>query len=430
MMNGKDKGNSAFSIHNSELIVPEIRFNGFSGEWESRALGDSVSYIKGFAFKSNDYEAYGTRIVRVSDLARNSLSESSSKIYINNNKANLYSKYIINDGDIVITTVGSKAEMRESAVGRAIIFTKNEGHLLNQNLVKVTPTINNDSQFIYDQLLRERYANFIEDIQRGNANQANIAIGDLWEYSLNFPKVKEEQNQIGNYFQKLDSLINQHQQKHEKLSNIKKAMLELMFPKQGENIPEIRFKGFSGEWEEVRIGDMVNCFSGGTPLVGIEEYYKGDIPFIRSAEINKTSTELRISESGLKNSSAKIVEVGTVLYALYGATSGEVGRARLRGAINQAILAIIPKDEMCPEFLSHWFRKSKGSIVNTYLQGGQGNLSGDIVKNLVLRLPELKEQTAIGNYFQKLDTLINQHQQQITKLNNIKQACLSKMFAG
>lgn len=201
-----------------------------------------------------------------------------------------------------------------------------------------------------------------------------------------------------------------------------------MFPKQGETTPEVRFKGFSGEWVEVRLNDMVTCFSGGTPLVGVEEYYKGNIPFIRSAEINKSSTELSISESGLKNSSAKIVEVGTVLYALYGATSGEVGRARLNGAINQAILAIIPSTKMCPEFLLHWLRKSKNSIVSTYLQGGQGNLSGDIVKNLVLKSPKFEEQTAIGNYFQKLDTLISQHKQQITKLNNIKQACLSKMF--
>lgn len=194
------------------------------------------------------------------------------------------------------------------------------------------------------------------------------------------------------------------------------------------NVPEIRFAGFSGEWEEKRLGDVVTCFSGGTPLVGVEEYYKGNIPFIRSAEINKATTELTISESGLKNSSAKIIEVGTVLYALYGATSGEVGRAKLSGAINQAILAIIPMPRVCPEFLSQWLRKSKSSIVSTYLQGGQGNLSGDIVKSLVLMSPKFEEQTAIGNTFQKLDNLINQHQQKHDKLSNIKKAMLEKMF--
>lgn len=193
-------------------------------------------------------------------------------------------------------------------------------------------------------------------------------------------------------------------------------------------VPEIRFKGFSGEWRKQCLGEIVTCFSGGTPLVSVNEYYKGNIPFIRSAEINKTVTELTISESGLKNSSAKLVELGTVLYALYGATSGEVGRARICGAINQAILAIVPTAKISPEFLVHWFRKNKGNIVNTYLQGGQGNLSGEIIKNLILNFTDFEEQSVIGSYIQKLDNLINQHQQKHDKLSNIKKAMLEKMF--
>ena len=157
---------------------------------------------------------------------------------------------------------------------------------------------------------------------------------------------------------------------------------------------------------------MSESYSGGTPSVGVKEYYGGQIPFIRSAEINSEITELFLTEEGLKNSSARLVAVGDILYALYGATSGEVGRARLKGAINQAILAIKPHTDYDSEYLAQWLRKSKHSIIETYLQGGQGNLSGTIVKELSVDFPSLKEQKAIGDFFRQLDNLITLHQRQ------------------
>ena len=157
---------------------------------------------------------------------------------------------------------------------------------------------------------------------------------------------------------------------------------------------------------------MSESYSGGTPSVGVKEYYGGQIPFIRSAEINSEITELFLTEEGLKNSSARLVAAGDILYALYGATSGEVGRARLKGAINQAILAIKPHTDYDSEYLAQWLRKSKHSIIETYLQGGQGNLSGTIVKELSVDFPSLKEQKAIGDFFRQLDHLITLHQRQ------------------
>jgi len=199
-----------------------------------------------------------------------------------------------------------------------------------------------------------------------------------------------------------------------------------MFDKK--NVPEIRFKGFDGEWEETKIGKISDSYSGGTPSVGIKEYYNGEIPFMRSGEINSNSTELTLTESGLKNSSAKFVNTGDILYALYGATSGEVSRANLKCTINQAILAILPHNGYDSEFLRHWLRKQKQVIISTYLQGGQGNLSGSIVKELNLDIPTLPEQTQIGTYFQNLDSLISLHQRKYDKLLTVKKAMLEKMF--
>jgi type I restriction enzyme S subunit len=402
-----------------EKNVPDIRFKGFNGDWNNLVLGENARFAKGQGYSKGDLVTNGTPIILY------------GRLYTRFQAVIADVDTFVNEGPKPIKSIGGEVIVPASGespedISRAAVVSE-PNVILGGDLNVIYPNRKIDSIFLALAISNGRLKKELSSKAQGKS-VVHIRNSDLEGLSLILPSEKPEQTQIGNTFQKLDNLINQHQQKHDKLSSIKKAMLEKMFPKQGETIPEIRFKGFSGDWEEIRLGDMVTCFSGGTPLVGVEEYYKGNIPFIRSAEINKASTELTISESGLKNSSAKIVEVGTVLYALYGATSGEVGRAKLSGAINQAILAIIPMAKMCPEFLSHWLRKSKNSIISTYLQGGQGNLSGDIVKNLVLMSPTFEEQIAIGNYFQKLDTLINQHQQQITKLNNIKQACLSKMF--
>ena len=193
-------------------------------------------------------------------------------------------------------------------------------------------------------------------------------------------------------------------------------------------IPALRFEVFTDDWEQHKLGDIADSYSGGTPTVGIKEYYGGNIPFIRSADINNTHTELYITESGLKNSSAKLVSKGDILYALYGATSGEVGRAKLDGAINQAILVIKPHSNYDKEYITQWLQKNKQNIIDVYLQGGQGNLSGRIVNELILDFSSLQEQQFIGSYFKCFDNLISLHQHKYDQLCNTKKALLEKMF--
>ena len=192
--------------------------------------------------------------------------------------------------------------------------------------------------------------------------------------------------------------------------------------------PRCFLGSFDLSWEQRKVGEVSESYSGGTPSVGVKEYYGGQIPFIRSAEINSETTELFLTEEGLKNSSARLVALGDILYALYGATSGEVGRARLKGAINQAILAIKPHTDYDSEYLAQWLRKSKHSIIETYLQGGQGNLSGTIVKELSVDFPSLKEQKAIGDFFRQLDNLITLHQRKCALLFSPFQSFISMMF--
>ena len=194
-------------------------------------------------------------------------------------------------------------------------------------------------------------------------------------------------------------------------------------------VPKRRFKGFSGEWEERRLGHITESFSGGTPSVGNSEYYGGDIPFIRSGEIDAKRTKLHISKEGLNNSAAKTVLVGDILYALYGATSGEVSISKINGAINQAILAIRAIDNDDHYLIAELLKAQKDKIINTYLQGGQGNLSGTIVKQLLIRLPiDKTEQGRISSFLQKYDAIVNLQLGKLEKLQAMKQAYLHEMF--
>ena len=191
-------------------------------------------------------------------------------------------------------------------------------------------------------------------------------------------------------------------------------------------VPAIRFAGFTDPWEQRKLGELALTYSGGTPSAGNSAYYGGEIPFIRSAEIDCDSTELSLTVAGLNNSSAKLVDKGMVLYAMYGATSGEVAISKIKGAINQAILAMDASDMAANRFIAYWLRRQKKSITETFLQGGQGNLSGAIIKELGIPQPSLDEQRQIGSFFSNLDDLITLHQRKYDKLVIFKKSMLEK----
>ena len=191
-------------------------------------------------------------------------------------------------------------------------------------------------------------------------------------------------------------------------------------------VPKLRFPGFEGEWRVKKLSDDAQFYSGGTPLTSKKEYFNGDIPFIRSGEINAHKTEQYITKKALSNSSAKMVAIGDILYALYGATSGEVGISKINGAINQAVLCIKSKNDHY--FLASYLRLQKENIVKTYLQGGQGNLSADIVKNLKIFIPSLTEQLKIASFITLLDERIQTQNKIIEGLKLSKKILIKKIF--
>ena len=193
------------------------------------------------------------------------------------------------------------------------------------------------------------------------------------------------------------------------------------------NVPNLRFPGFEGECANKRIGDIGKFFSGGTPSSSRKDFYGGEIPFIRSGEIHSDKTELFLTQEGYKNSSAKMVEVGDILLALYGANSGDISISQMRAAINQAILCI--RTNVAPVFFKSVWEKHAQKILNTYLQGGQGNLSADIVKKITISIPSQIEQAKIAALFSHLDERISIQNRLIEDLKKFKCAIVEKLYS-
>lgn len=195
-----------------------------------------------------------------------------------------------------------------------------------------------------------------------------------------------------------------------------------------ERKPKRRFQEFKDalEWEVKSIDDICKTFSGGTPSTSEKKYYGGNIPFIRSAEIAKNETELFLTDEGLANSAAKMVKKGDVLVALYGANSGDVALSKLDGAINQAILCL--RSENSNPFVYQFLSFKKNWIISTYIQGGQGNLSGEIVKSIKLGFPSLEEQQKIADCLSSLDELIAAESQRLEHLQNHKKGLMQQLF--
>lgn len=191
--------------------------------------------------------------------------------------------------------------------------------------------------------------------------------------------------------------------------------------------PKLRFPEYNNEWELVKFNTIASFFSGGTPNTSKRKYFNGNIPFIRSGEINSSTTVQFISLDGLKNSSAKMVEVGDILYALYGATSGSVGLSKINGAINQAVLCIKSKNNHY--FISSFLERQKQIITKTYLQGGQGNLSADIVKSLIIPVTEIEEQNQIANFLLTIESKIEKLSLKKEKLIKFRKGIAHEIFS-
>ena len=242
------------------------------------------------------------------------------------------------------------------------------------------------------------------------------------------PPTVAEQQKIADCLGSLDDLIATEDRKLEALREHKQGLMQKLFPQPGETVPRLRFQEFvdAPHYETSTFGERCESFSGSTPDTSNRAYYGGTIPFIRSAEIGRDETEISLTEEGLAGSAAKMVNRGDLLVALYGANSGDTALARLDGAINQAIMCLRSHDSA--PYLHHYLTARKNWIVATYLQGGQGNISGQIVLSLPLIIPHRDEQEKVADCLSNLDARIEDQAQRNDAIRRHKQGLLQQLF--
>ena len=400
---------------------PNITFSNNSEDWEEHKLSEFMSFSNGF---NGGKELYGcgVKYISVMDILNNDyIKYDNIQGNVNIDDAT-FARFCVNYGDVLF----QRSSENVDDAGKSNVYIDETPAAFGGFVIRGKRIAEFDPFFMKHLLDSGKVRKQITAKAQG-AQHINVSQEILSDIKIYTP-MTEQQLSIGALFRNVNNLIATHKQKQDELIRVKKYMLQKMFPKNGERVPEVRFAGFTDAWEQRKLGDISDSYSGGTPTAGKAEYYGGCIPFIRSAEVNSDTTELFLTDEGLKNSSAKMVKKGDILYALYGATSGEVGLARLDGAINQAILDIKPHEGYDAPFLMQWLRKNKESIIGTYLQGGQGNLSGTIVTSLIVDCPNYDEQKIIGKFFANLDNLITLHQRKYDELMTLKQFFLQNMF--
>ncbi|MDW2320727.1 restriction endonuclease subunit S [Vibrio sp. 1159] len=400
-----------------EKNVPEIRFNGFSGEWAQRPFGDCFDNIPNNTLSRADlnYEHgiaknvhYGDVLIKFGEIL--DASDTSIPFVTDENVVSKQKHAALKNGDIVIADAAE-----DSTVGKCTeLFNIDEQVILSGlHTIAVRPNLPFASKYLGYYLNSSLYHDQLLPLMQGT-KVLSISKTALKNTSVNFPSVNGEQIQIGNYFQKLDSLINQHKQKHEKLSNIKKAMLEKMFPKQGETIPEIRFKGFGEEWKESSIGEICGVtFGGGTPSTNDKDFWQGEIPWIQSSDlkdgiVSSVTAKKYITKSAVNKSTTKLIS-GNSIAIVTRVGVGKISLMQGEFATSQDFLSLSDlkiNSQYAVYVIWKQLQIEKEQVQGTSIKG----ITKDELLGKSISYPDSEEeQTAIGNYFQKLDALINRN---------------------
>ena len=401
---------------------PSLRFSEFTDSWEQRKLEKIASFSKGSGYSKSDLSGTGTPVILYGRLYTNYETVISNvDTYTEEKKGSVFSK----GGEVIVPASGETAE----DISIASVVEKS-GVLLGGDLNVITPNKELESMFL---ALNITYGKSHKDMSKLAQGKSVVHLhnADLKTIDILYPSIPE-QKKICEFFKSLDNLITLHQRKLENTQNIKKSCLQKMFPQNGENIPEIRFPGFSSAWEQRKLSDVAQIIGGGTPSTNTPEYWDGDIDWYAPAEINDQiyvdSSERKITKLGLEKSSAKILPAEKTVLFTSRAGIGKTAILRRPAATNQGFQSIVLNDETDTYFVYSMtpFIKEKAEKIasgSTFAE-----VSGKMLGGLSFMFPSKREQQKIGTFFFKLDNLITLHQRKLANLQNIKKGLLQQMF--
>lgn len=392
--------------------IQKLRFPEFSGEWEEKKLSDFMTRL---TRKNSNNES--SRALTISSV--DSLIDQGEffKKQIASKDTSGY--YLLKKGDFAY----NKSYSVGYDYGSIKRLDRYEDGVVSTLYICMSLTSDTNSDYLthyFDSMKWNKSVSEISAEGARNHGLLNIPTEAFFQTKHFLAPSSAEQQKIANFLSNVDSIITAETKILNTLQKKKKALMQKLFTWQ------LRFKSDDGKdfpaWEEKKLGDVCETYSGGTPKSGTAEYYGGEIPFIRSGEISSNKTELFLTEKGMENSSAKMVSKGDILYALYGANSGLCSISKIDGAINQAILCI--KTNENKRFLCNYLQYQREYFYSTYLQGGQGNLSGKLVESFIIPLPCIVEQQKIADCLSSIDSLIQTQQKVVTTWQQRKKALL------
>lgn len=418
---------------NMSKMAPQIRFQGFTDDWEDRKLEDASEIIDGDRGKNypsgDDFKNSGhTLFLSATNVTKQGFVFKENQ-YITNLKSELLGNGKVNLNDIILTSRGSIGHigLYDERINENIPHAR-----INSGMLILRTNKFNSPSFIAQFLKAPLRIKQIKLISFGSA-QPQLTKKDIKKFKITLPKI-EEQIKIGAFFKQIDDTIALHQRMLDLLKEQKKGFLQKMFPKNGARVPELRFSGFGDDWEERKLGELANIVGGGTPSTSNPEYWDGDIDWYAPAEIGEQSyvskSKKTITELGLKKSSARILPVGTVLFT----SRAGIGNTAILGkeaTTNQGFQSIVPDQNK----LDSYFIYSRTNALKRYGEvTGAGStfveVSGKQMSKMSIMVPELSEQQQIGSFFKQLDNTISLHQRKLNLLTEQKKGFLQKMFVS
>ena len=384
---------------------PRLRFKGFTGAWEEKKLEDIFNTIRNaFVGTATPYYVENGHFYLESNNIKNGEINKNSQIFINDEFYYKQQDKWLKTNDLVMVQSGH--------VGHCAVIPEELNNVAAHALIMFSNYKSEaNPYFLSYQFQTNSKINEIAKITTGNTIK-HILSSDMKEFVVDFPMV-EEQTQLGNFFRRLDSQIAESLAVLEKSRQLKKAMLAKMYPANGEKIPKIRFKGFEGEWEWKKLGEIGELYQPRT-ITGTDLTFTGYPVFGANGyigfygEANHFEDQVTISARGEGTGTANYVTAPVWITG------------------NSMVINVDCNNEIDKNFL---FALLTAMSLKKYVTGGaQPQLTREVLEKISLKIPTLPEQTAIGNFFRQLDETITLQSAEIEKLNQLKKGLLAAML--
>lgn len=383
--------------------VPQIRFKGFTDAWEQRKLSEVIEYRNGKGKEDKQSSSGKYELINLNSISIDGGLKTSGK-FVDDSDDLLQ----INDLVMILSDVG-----KGNLLGRVAIIPESNKYVLNQRVALLRPVNSDMASFLFVYINAHQY---YFKAKGAGMSQLNISKDAVQNFCDFMPGTKE-QLCIGDFFSNVDRLITLHQRKYDQVVNFKKAMLEKMFPQDGKDIPNIRFKNFRDAWEQRKLSEVADRFDNLRVPISASDRIPGETPYYGANGIQDfvegythDGEFLLVAEDGAND--LEDYPVNYVNGKIWVNNHAHVIQSKPNIAINSFLMYAIKQVRMS-QFI---------------VGGGRAKLNAEVMMSLPIIIPDINEQLLIGDYFQKIDKLITLHQCKLQQLKNIKKALLEKMF--